>query len=151
MSEVAFVTWADRVGGSLARKKINALGHSFKVGPAGIQQVLVADERKDLKENRMAHVKVRQISVPRSSIILPTFWARHPLGFVVGAVEVGLPKSIEESRTIDEVAFYPMADGSIQANDVLGVVNLLYAEPEYIHELFEKAPADYAKDRYWFG
>jgi hypothetical protein len=117
--------------------------------------MLVAEERKDVKANRIEYFKVKQIEVPESSIVLPSFWARHPLGFVVGAVEAGLPKGIDERRTIREVVFYPLASGSVQSNDVLGVVNVLYAQPEYQTELLEKAleraPAEYLKDRYWFG
>ena len=77
------------------------------------------------------------------------------MGFVAGAVDAGLPKPIDEKRTIHEVMFYPVAGGSVQEGDVLGVVNVLYAQPEYDLELLEKAvenaPEGYLTDRYWFG
>jgi hypothetical protein len=148
---VSFVTWTDKVGGSLTRLKVNALGHYFKVGPAGTQGMLIADEYKEVMANRIVSIKVRQIDIPKSSIVLPTFWVRHPLGFAVGAVEAGLPKSIDERRMIDEIVFYPVADGKVQANDVLGAVNILYAQPQYEYGPPKEAATDYLRNRYWFG
>lgn len=131
------------------------MGHSFKVGPSGTQEMIVAKERKDVEANRIEYFKINEIEIPKSSIVLPSFWVRHPLGFIVGAVETGLPRGIDEKRAIREVMFYPVARGSVQEQDILGVVNVLYAQPEYDFELFEKAlkgaPADFLKDRYWFG
>jgi hypothetical protein len=92
--------------------------------------MLAIDRCKKVGMNKTMCVKIRRIAVLKSSMVLATFWSRHPLNFVMEATEVGLPKSIDERRAIDEVVFRPMADGKIEVNDVLGAINILHAQPQ---------------------
>jgi hypothetical protein len=149
LSDVTFVSWKDKSKGSLSHMKAVASPHAFSVGPEGAQQMITAAENVEVKTDRTVHVRVRQVDIPEKSLVLPSFWIRHPLGNMAGAMEIGVPGDLGKKRVISEIVFHPVADGMIQVNDLLGVINILYASPEF--KLHEEEVAEYIKDRYWFG
>ena len=93
--------------------------------------MLVAAEEKEVKANQPVNIKIEKIEIPPESIVFPCSFMRHVLGFVVSLVTVGMPKKIEKRRQVNEVIFHSIYDGKVSEGELLGVINVFYAHPEY--------------------
>ena len=145
MVKIDIVSWKDKIGGDIQKISVDAFPYGYSVGPRGEWQMLVASEDKAVRANEMTDIKVRDIEIPERAIILPCFTERHALGVVASVGGIGIPKLVEEKRTIDNAIFHPISDGKVHVGELLGVINILYATFE--RKLTEEAVESWLKGR----
>jgi len=137
---VILTFWEDKVGGKLAKIDVEAHNYTYKVGPDGVWLMLIAAEDKEVKANQPVNIKIEDVDIPPESIVFPCSFMRHALGFIASLVNIGVPRKIEKRRKVSEVIFHPICDGKISKGELLGVINVFYAHPEYtfVGRLIEK-------------
>jgi len=119
------VGWNDQTVGKLRRTTVDTFACGFDFVSYGEWQMLISKEEKDVYADRSVNITVRRIVLPKCVVVVPCHVKRHPLGTVIAVDEGEIPKKIEEKRNIDSVVFYPLTDGTILIDDLLGVVNLI--------------------------
>ncbi|VUT24261.1 MAG: hypothetical protein MASP_00422 [Candidatus Methanolliviera sp. GoM_asphalt] len=121
------VYWKDQIGGKIRKVSIDAFPHGFEMNPKGEWEMLIAAEDKDIRANELIGIAVKKIEIPEKAVIMPCYFVRHAFGTVATTGSVGIPKPIEEKRTIDTVIFHPIFNGEIHEGELLGVINIFYA------------------------
>ena len=114
-------------------------------------QALVADEEVKVESDRTVVVAVQEVIIPPRSIVVPSFDIKHALGYVVGALGTGTPTTYDERREVRQVIFHPIANGTIQRSDLLGMFNIMYSREEFEHDLMGEEVARLFEGRDWFG
>lgn len=69
-------------------------------------------------------IKVKKVTVPRVTIIIPCAYYRHGTEFISSVESAGIPRLVEEDRIIDRAMFTAIVDGEIRSGDLLGVINM---------------------------
>jgi hypothetical protein len=146
MARIEHVYWKDKVGGEIERQVADAFSYGFSVGPHGEWEMLIAKEDKVVKKDVSVNIKIEDIEVPRKAIILPCAVMRHALGFVSSLAFLGMPVTVEETRTLKEVIFHPVYDGKVGKGELLCVINVFYASIE--RRLARGAAEKWLRERY---
>ena len=146
MTKIELVCWKDRIGGEIERETVEAFSYGFTVGPHGEWEMVIANEDKEVKKDKLVNIKIEQIEVPPKSIVLPCPIMRHALGIVTSFAAVGKPKRVEGRRLLDEAIFHPIFDGTINKGQLLGVANIFYASVE--RRLVRGAAERWLQERY---
>ncbi|RZN70172.1 MAG: DUF22 domain-containing protein [Candidatus Methanolliviera hydrocarbonicum] len=127
MVKIDIVYWKDKMGGEIRKVSTEAFPHGFEMNPKGEWEMLLAAEDKDIRANELIDIAVKKIEIPEKAVIVPCYFVRHALGTVATTGGVGMPKPVEEKRTIDTVIFHPIFDGEIHKGELLAVINIFYA------------------------
>ncbi|MEW6009914.1 DUF22 domain-containing protein [Methanobacterium alkalithermotolerans] len=100
----------------------------FKIGTiSGNLRAIIADEDMEIKAGEVKPIKIKKISLPGSHIAFMCAYAANQLGHTIAAgEETPLPLSMD--RNMDHATFVAAMDGSIQKEDLLGVLILLPVE-----------------------
>jgi hypothetical protein len=146
MARIEHVYWKDKIGGELERQVTEAYSYGFTVGPHGEWEMLIAKEDIKVKKGELVNIKIEEVEVPRKAIVLPCPIMRHALGIVASIAFVGAPMSVEEMRTLKEVIFHPVSDGTVGKGELLCVVNIFYASIE--RRLARGAAEKWLRERY---
>lgn len=126
MSKIVF--WNDK--GEIERQDIETTVTSYDLGTLGIWESVISQEDKKVKNDKVEKITIKKIKLPPRAIVIPCIFKRHALGYVESVGSPGKAKKIEEDREIKEVYFRPVSDGEIKTDDLLAVLNVLYARPK---------------------
>ena len=124
------VYWEDEIGKTPKKISVDASPCGVQIGKKGEWQMAVAAEDKKVEANVLIPIKIQPIEVPEEAIVLPCIFMRHALGIVASIASVGMPKAVEEKRTISQVLFHPIESGVIYKDELLAVINVLPATVE---------------------
>ena len=124
MTAMDIVYWKDTIGGEIEKMSVKAFPYGFNLGTRGEWEMLIADQDTKVEVNKARIIKIRHVSVPAGTIVLPCYFTRHALGYVPSLASVGKPYKIEEKRILNEVLFHPIADGEVRKGELLAVVNI---------------------------
>ncbi|MCZ3366328.1 MULTISPECIES: DUF22 domain-containing protein [Methanobacterium] len=127
MGAIRVLNRVDEVKEELKGEELHALG-DFKVGNIiGKLRAVIADEDMDIKANEAKSIKIKKINIPANHIVFLSAYASNRYGHTVAVgEEVHLPMSMK--RTVDYASFLANIDGTIQKDDLLGVLVLLPVE-----------------------
>ena len=127
MGAIRVLNRVDEVKEELKGEKLHALG-DFKVGNIiGKLRAVIADDDMDIKANEAKSIKIKKINIPANHIVFLSAYASNRYGHTVAVgEEVHLPMSMK--RTVDHASFLANIDGTIQKDDLLGVLVLLPVE-----------------------
>ncbi len=117
----------DEVKKEHANLEEHALG-DFKVGTIiGKLRAVIADEDVEVKANEAKPIKIKPIKIPSNHITFLSAYAANGYGHTIAVgEEIHLPISLE--KTVDHASFLASVKGSIQKDDLLGVLILLPVE-----------------------
>ncbi len=120
----ANITWRDDGNVYRKRAKIDALGYTRS--HIGVWETLIADEDVTVKKGDIVRIKIREINLPPSTVIVPLSIMRNAYGTVLDVVELGKPRKVEEEKRIQQAMFLAVEDGKIGKGDLIGVINVYY-------------------------
>ena len=129
MVKIRYVYWEDEIGGKTCVLETVAYRYGYSVGPHGEWEMLIAREDKDVQKDQTVAIKIDEVEIPPKSIVLPCPTLRHALGVVLAGAPGG-PKAVETRRSLKEVVFLPIHDGTVHKGEVLTVLNVFHASPE---------------------
>ncbi len=95
----------------------------FKTGSTAYWKLLVSTQEVQVKRGKPVIIKVRKIELPPKTAVSPLSIQRHALGTVVDAYGDRLYR-VEEQKNISHVLFLPVEDGTVEIDDLLGVVKV---------------------------
>ncbi|MBO8180051.1 MAG: DUF22 domain-containing protein [Archaeoglobus sp.] len=95
----------------------------FKTASTAYWKLLVSKQEVEVKKRKPAIIKVRKIQLPPETAVSPLSIQRHALGTVVDVYGDRLFK-VEEQKNISSVVFLPVEDGTVEIDDLLGVVKV---------------------------
>ncbi len=124
---VRIIARLEAVRKETAEYEAHALG-DFKVGNIiGKMRAIIADEDVDFKANEAESIKIKKIKIPENHITFVSSYAANKYGHVIAVgEEVHLPISME--KNVDYASFLANLDGSINKDDLLGVLIILPIE-----------------------
>ena len=111
-------------GGGVIRKKVNIEPFGYKRAATASWEVLIADERKEVRYGEPCIVKIKKIRIPRNTIVYPMCIMRHAYGAFVDIYSNTPLQKVEEERYANKAIFYPIADGEVTEGGIIGIVNL---------------------------
>ncbi|HII06207.1 MAG TPA: DUF22 domain-containing protein [Methanotrichaceae archaeon] len=89
---------------------------------------LIAEEDKDFRSGDAKPVKIKKVAIPRNTILLISPYGRHGIGQVVSIGEkIAMP--IELDRSADHALFVAGVDGSVNKEELIGVMMLIPIVP----------------------
>nr|WP_202320281.1 DUF22 domain-containing protein [Archaeoglobus neptunius] len=129
------ITWRDN--GTIHREeaKVEALGYIRS--HIGVWEVLVADEDIAVRKGDIVRVKIREVELPPSTVVVPLSVMRNAYGTVLDVVELGRPKKVEEVKRIQQAIFLAVEDGRIEKGDLIGVINVYYVGMENVESVIK--------------
>ncbi len=119
------------------RGEISFRNAVFKSANQAYWKVLVSDESKKVRKDKLEFIKIRRIRLPPRSTVAPLSIIRHAFGTAIDVLSSEL-KKVEETREISHAIFYPIDDGEVEKGDVVGVIKVYpvnvgsFDEREYI-------------------
>lgn len=135
----ANITWRDN--GNVFRKeaKIDALGYIRS--HIGVWEMLIADEDVKVKKGDIVRIKIKEVNLPPSTVIVPLSIMRNAYGSVIDVVQLGKPVKVEDEKIIHQAIFLAVEDGKIERGDLIGVINVYYVGLTELHDIVkEKKP-----------
>jgi len=120
----ANITWRDNGNIYRKRTKIDALG--YMRSNIGVWEMLIADEDVTVRKGDIVRVKIKEINLPPSTVVVPLSVMRNAYGTVLDVVELGRPKKVEDEKRIQQAVFFAVDDGKIEKGDLIGVINVYY-------------------------
>ena len=89
---------------------------------------LIAEEDTDFRSGDAKPVKIKKVAIPRNTILLISPYGRHGIGQVVSIGEkIAMP--IELDRSADHALFVAGVDGSVNKEELIGVMMLIPIVP----------------------
>ncbi|AAB91157.1 MULTISPECIES: DUF22 domain-containing protein [Archaeoglobus] len=95
----------------------------FKTGSTAYWKLLISTQEVQVKRGRPVIIKVRKVELPAKTAVSPLSIQRHALGTVVDVYGERLYR-VEEQKNITHVVFLPVEDGTVEIDDLLGVVKV---------------------------
>ena len=95
----------------------------FKTASTAYWKLLVSKQEVEVKKGRPVIIEVRKIELPPKTAVSPLSIQRHALGTVVDVYGNRLFR-VEEQKNISSVVFLPVEDGTVEIDDLLGVVKV---------------------------
>ncbi len=120
----ANLTWRDN--GNIYRNIFKIKEYGYTRSHIGIWELLIADESTKIKAGELTRIKIKKITLPPNTIIVPLFIMRNAYGAVLDVIQLGEPSRVEDGKTINEVVFLSVEDGEIKEGDLVGVINVYY-------------------------
>ena len=105
------------------REEISFRNAVFKSANQAYWKVLVSDEDKKIRKDKLEFIRIRKIRLPPRSTVAPLSIIRHAFGTAIDVLSSEL-KKVEETREISHAVFYPVEDGEIQKDDIIGVMKV---------------------------
>ena len=95
----------------------------FKTASTAYWKLLMSKQEVEVKKGRPVIIKVRKIELPSKTAVSPLSIQRHALGTVVDVYGERFFR-VEEQKNISSVVFLPVEDGTVEIDDLLGVVKV---------------------------
>lgn len=105
------------------RGEISFRNAVFKSANQAYWKVLISDENKKVRKDKLEFVKIKKIRLPPRSTVAPLSIIRHAFGTSIDVLSSEL-KKVEETREISHAIFYPIDDGEIEKGDIVGVIKV---------------------------
>ncbi len=118
------LTWRD--DGNVFREKIVCKELGYTRSNIGVWELLIADEDVKVKAGEVVRIKIRDVTLPPNTIVVPLYIMRNAYGTVLDVIQLGKPSRIEDEKRINQVVFLPIEDGKIERGDLIGVMNVYY-------------------------
>jgi|Deesub1362A_J573_1020465.scaffolds.fasta_scaffold00049_114 hypothetical protein len=99
---------------------------------------IVADERMMVEKGKPVLIRIRDLVLPKNTFITPLYIMKHALGTILDVLQPGLPPKIDEEKFITHAVFLPVRDGTIERDDLLGLINVYNAETITLEKLSSK-------------
>jgi len=115
-------------GGGIIRKKVSIEPFGYKRAANASWEVLVADERKEVRYGEPCFIKIKKVKIPRNTMIYPMSIMRHAYGAFIDLYSDIPPRKVEEERYAKKALFYPIADGEVREGEIIGIINLYSVE-----------------------
>lgn len=118
-----YITWRDN--GRILREKckVEALGYiRSHIG----WELLIADEDVNVRKGDVTRVKIKEITLPPSTVVVPLSIMRNAYGTILDVIQIGKPSRVEDEKKIQEAVFLAVEDGRIEKGDLIGVINVYY-------------------------
>ncbi|HMK53754.1 MAG TPA: DUF22 domain-containing protein [Methanobacteriaceae archaeon] len=104
----------------------------FKIGTiSGNLKALIADEKLEFKAGDIKPIKIKKVNLPANHICYMCAYATNQVGHTIAAGEE-TPLPISMDRHADHAAFAAAQDGTVEKNDLIGVVILLPVHPTHL-------------------
>ncbi|MEM2694973.1 MAG: DUF22 domain-containing protein, partial [Archaeoglobaceae archaeon] len=87
---------------------------------------LIADEELNLEAGKVERIKIREITLPPNTVVVPTAFMMNAYGCVIDVVELGKPSRVEKEKKITQAIFLPTEDGKVEKGDLLGVLAVYF-------------------------
>ena len=58
MTKIEIVCWKDRIGGEIKSEVVEAFSYGFTVGPHGEWEMVIANEDKEVKKDKLVNIKI---------------------------------------------------------------------------------------------
>ncbi len=120
----AFLTWRD--DGNIYRKKIKTSVLGYAESQIGVWELLIADESVKVNKGDIVRVKIKEVTLPPNTVVVPLTIMRHAYGTVLDVIQLGKPSKVEEEKKIHQAIFLAVDDGKIEEGDLIGVINVNY-------------------------
>ncbi len=129
------LTWRD--DGNIFREKAKVEALGYIRSHIGVWEVLVADEDVAVRKGDVVRIKIREIELPPSTVVVPLSVMRNAYGTVLDVVEVGRPRKVEEVKKLHQAVFLAVEDGKIERGDMIGVINVYYVGMEDVESAIQ--------------
>ena len=129
------LTWRDN--GNIFREKVKVEALGYIRSHIGVWELLVADEDVAVRKGDVIRVKIRELEIPPSTVVVPLSIMRNAYGTVLDVVELGRPSKVEEVKRIQQAVFLAIEDGKIERGDLIGVINVYYVGMEDVESLIQ--------------
>ena len=130
------ITWRDNGNVFRERAKVDALGYTRS--HIGVWELLVADETVKVKKGDVARIKIKELKIPPSTVVVPLSVMRNAYGTVLDVVQLGRPRKVEDEKKIQQAIFLAVDDGKIEEGDLIGVINVYYVGIEDVKSVIEE-------------
>ena len=117
-----------RSGGGIIRKKVSVEPFGYRRAASATWEVLVANERKEVRYGEPCLIKIKKVKIPRNTIVYQMCIMRHAYGAFVDLYSETPLQKVEEERYADRALFYPIADGEVREGEIIGIINLYSVE-----------------------
>ncbi len=135
----ANLTWRDN--GNIYRERFRTKVFGYTRSHLGVWELLVADEEVKVSKGDIVRVKIKEVTLPPNTVVVPLNIMRHAYGTVLDVVQLGKPKKVEEEKRIQQAVFLAVDDGKIEKGDLIGVINVYYVGVKDARsELRERGP-----------
>uniref|UniRef100_A0A7C3M9X7 DUF22 domain-containing protein n=1 Tax=Archaeoglobus fulgidus TaxID=2234 RepID=A0A7C3M9X7_ARCFL len=131
----ANITWRDNGNIYRERAKIEAFGYTRS--HIGVWETLIADEDVSVRKGDVVRIRIREVKLPPSTVVVPLSIMRHACGTVLDVVELGKPRKVEEEKRIKQAVFLAVEDGKIEKGDLIGVINVYYVGLTGVRSIIE--------------
>ncbi|WP_290596603.1 MULTISPECIES: DUF22 domain-containing protein [unclassified Archaeoglobus] len=145
----ANITWRDNGNVYRKRVKIDALGYTRS--HIGVWETLIADEDVTVRKGDIVRIKIREINLPPSTVVVPLSIMRNAYGTVLDVIELGEPKRVEDEKRIQQAIFLAIEDGKIEKGDLIGVINVYYVGLTEVKSVIEDKKPERARIVYRSG
>ncbi len=117
------ITWGND---AIHRSRVRTEVFGYARTHVGMWEPIVADEDIDVELGKVEIIKIREISLPPNTVVVPLPITRNPYGTVVDVVQTGKPTKVEDEKRIQRAVFLPVESGRIEKGDLIGVMNVYY-------------------------
>jgi len=124
----ANLTWRDN--DKIRREKIRIRFFGYFRSHVAEWEPVIAAESVEVERGRVVRIRVKDITLPRYTVVTPLFIRRHTLGSIIDVIQPGRRRKVEEAKKINEAIFLPTKSGRIKKGDLLGVINVYYIVTE---------------------
>lgn len=133
------LTWRD--DGNIYREKIKVEALGYVRSHIGVWELLVADEDVTVRKGDVVRIKIKELEIPPSTVVVPLSTMRNAYGTVLDVVELGKPSKVEEVKRIHQAIFLAVADGKIEKGDLIGIISVYYVGMDDVEKIIkEKKP-----------
>lgn len=129
------ITWKDN--GNLVRKTVRMNDVLYRRVHIALLEPVIADENRSIRRNEIAKVKIRCISLPKNTVVVPTGFMSNAYGSLLDVIQHGTPKRVEEERKLSYAIFLPIEDGKIEQGDMLGALAVYFVDLEDLKEVLK--------------
>jgi hypothetical protein len=90
----------------------------------GCWLTVICDEAINVGKGEIKTIKIKPLKLKSEEIVLPCPLTRNALGCLLSLGSGGAPKKVEQDRELTYAIFAAYKKGTIEKNEVIGVVNL---------------------------
>ena len=139
---VEVVYWKGKIGDQVESKSFEVSTYEYRIAPLTQWKTLVADESVRLLKNQPIIVKIKDVEIPKDTIVSPLSIMRHAYGVIIDVIGEGIPKKVEEEKRITHAVFLPIQDGKIEEGDLIGVLKVHFVKVGRLRGLIGISPSD---------
>ncbi len=139
---VEVVYWKGGIGDKIESKSFEVSTYEYRIAPLTQWKTLVADESVRLLKNQPVIVKIKDVEIPKDTIVSPLSIMRHAYGVVIDVISKDFLKRVEEEKKITHAVFLPIQDGKIEKGDLIGVLKVHFVKVGRLRGLIGISPSD---------